>query len=70
MNGILLRIALVMLPVFCFIGSAFAEDVELRFSWWGNDSRHKPLIEVSRRVKYLKPNSARITTRSTDSFMM
>lgn len=27
-------------------GSAFAADTELRFSWWGGDARHKPLLEV------------------------
>jgi oligogalacturonide transport system substrate-binding protein len=28
------------------IQSAFAENVTLRFSWWGGDSRHKPTLDA------------------------
>jgi oligogalacturonide transport system substrate-binding protein len=55
MKRLLLRTAFTAFTALLFAGSAFAENTELRFSWWGNDSRHKPLIEVSRMFEAANP---------------
>jgi oligogalacturonide transport system substrate-binding protein len=52
---IFVRLAM-MIFLFCGITQVFSQQVNLRFSWWGGDARHKATLEAIDKYMKLNPN--------------
>jgi oligogalacturonide transport system substrate-binding protein len=55
MKRFLMRSAAVVFAVGLLSQAVFAQTTELRFSWWGGDARHKPLLEVIKLFEAANP---------------
>jgi oligogalacturonide transport system substrate-binding protein len=55
MKRFLMRSATVIFTVGFLSQAIFAQATELRFSWWGGDARHKPLLEVIKLFEAANP---------------